>query len=87
MFYWVINYAFYRMTAVMSARIFAGRGIWDVAQEHGISVLEAEEFGFFSFLFPTREVDVQQWFMHGHQDALTVLNKCYALVHIPGTVG
>jgi len=87
MFYWVINYAFYRMTAIASAKLFAGRGIWDVAQEHGIAVLEAEEFGLLRFLFPVRERDVQQWFMHGHQDALTVLNKCYALIHIPGTVG
>jgi hypothetical protein len=87
MFYWIINYAFYRMTSVLSAKLFAGRGIWDVAQEHGISVLEAEEYGMLSFLFPVRERNVQQWFMQGHQDALTVLNKCYALIHIPGTVG
>jgi hypothetical protein len=25
--------------------------------------------------------------MHGHQSALTALNKAYALIHIPGTVG
>ena len=75
------------MTGVVSAKLFAGRGIWDVSQEHGIAVLEAEEFGLLRFLFPVRERDVQQWFMHGHQDALTVLNKCYALIHIPGTVG
>lgn len=87
MFYWIINYAFYRMTSIASARLFAGRGIWDVAQEHGIAVLEAEQNGLLSFLFPLREIHVQQWFMHGHQDALTVLNKCYALIHIPGTVG
>lgn len=87
MFYWIINYAFYRMTSVLSSKLFAGRGIWDVAQEHGISVLEAEEYGVLSFLFPLRERHVQQWFMQGHQDALTVLNKCYALIHIPGTVG
>jgi hypothetical protein len=87
MFYWIINYAFYRLTAVLSARLFAGRGIWDVSQEHGIAVLAAEDHGFLGFLFPVKEQSVQQWFMHGHQDALTVLNKCYALVHIPGTVG
>lgn len=87
MFYWIINYAFYRMTSVLSSKLFAGRGIWDVAQEHGIAVLEAEEYGMLSFLFAVRERNVQQWFMHGHQDALTVLNKCYALIHIPGTVG
>jgi hypothetical protein len=87
MFYWIINYAFYRLTAVLSAKLFAGRGIWDVSQEHGIAVLEAEDHGMLSFLFPITEQSVQQWFMHGHQDALTVLNKCYALIHIPGTVG
>jgi hypothetical protein len=81
MFYWVINYAFYRMTAILSNRIFAGRGIWAVAQSHGLAVLEFEKS-----LFPS-ERHVQQWFMHGHQDALTVLNKAYALIHIPGTVG
>lgn len=87
MFYWVINYAFYRFTSVASQTIFAKTGIWNVAQDHGLAVLEAEEFSFLSFLFPVRERDVQQWFMQDHQDALTVLNKAYALIHIPGTVG
>ena len=87
MFYWIINYAFYRFTSIASQRIFAKTGIWNVAQSHGIAVLEAEQFGLLSFLFSVRERDVQQWFMHGHQDALTVLNKAYALIHIPGTVG
>ncbi|KAF1913154.1 PAP2 superfamily-domain-containing protein [Ampelomyces quisqualis] len=87
MFYWIINYAFYRMTSVLSSKLFAGRGIWDVAQGHGISILEAEEHGILRFLFPIRERDVQQWFMQGHQDALSVLNKAYALIHLPGTVG
>lgn len=87
MFYWIINYAFYRMTSVASQRLFAGRGIWNVAESHGIAVLEFEQFGWLSFLFPIRERSVQQWFMHGHQHALTVLNRTYALIHIPGTVG
>lgn len=87
MFYWVINYSFYRMTSVLSQRLFAKSGIWQVAEGHGISVLQAEEFGLLSFLFPIREKDVQGWFMAGHQDALTVLNRVYALIHIPGTVG
>lgn len=87
MFYWVINYAFYRMTAVISQAIFAKTGIWSVAEGHGIAVLEIEELSWLSFLFPIRETSVQQWFMNGHQDALTVLNRAYALVHIPGTVG
>jgi hypothetical protein len=87
MFYWIINYAFYRLTSVASQKIFAKSGIWNVAQAHGIAVLEAEEYSALSFLFPIHERQVQQWFMHGHQDALTVLNKAYALIHIPGTVG
>jgi hypothetical protein len=87
MFYWIINYAFYRMTSITSQRIFAESGIWNVAQAHGIDVLETEQFSILSFLFPVRERSVQQWFMHGHQDALSVLNRAYALIHIPGTVG
>lgn len=87
MFYWVINYAFYRMTAIASQRLFAGVGIWNVAQAHGVAVLEFEQFGWLSFLFPVREVSVQRWFMDGHQVPLTFLNRIYALIHIPGTVG
>ena len=87
MLYWIVNYAFYRMTSITSQRLFADTGIWNVAQEHGIAVLEAQEYSGLSFLFPFRERNIQQWFMHGHQDALTVLNRAYALIHIPGTVG
>jgi hypothetical protein len=87
MFYWVINYAFYRMTSVVSQNIFAGEGYWEVAQADGLAVLRAEHQSWLSFLFPIRERDVQQWFMNGHQDALTALNRTYALIHIPGTVG
>lgn len=86
MFYWVINYAFYRMTAILSQRIFSGRGIWSVAESHGLGVLEFERHGLFSSLFPC-ELNVQRWFMENYQDALSVLNKVYALIHIPGTVG
>lgn len=87
MFYWIITYLCYRMTRVVSQAIFSETGIWDVSQEHGLLVLEFEQFSPFSFLFPIREIDVQQWFMDGHQTALTVLNRAYALIHIPGTVG
>ena len=86
MFYWIITYAFYRMTKVVSKFIFS-EGVWDVAQENGLRVLRFEHLGFFSFLFPLTEHDVQRWFMKGHQDALTFLNRFYALMHIPGTVG
>lgn len=87
MFYWIITYLFYRMTKVVSSALFSKTGIWDVAQDNGLRVLDFEQNGLLSFLFPLREHDVQNWFMNGHQDALTILNRFYALVHIPGTVG
>jgi len=75
------------MTTVASQAIFADSGIWDVAKRHGIAVLETEQKSLLRFLLPIHELSVQQWFMHGHQGALTALNKAYALIHIPGTVG
>ena len=86
MFYWIITYLFYRMTKVVSTRIFTS-SIIDVAQAHGLAVLDFEQFSWASFLFPWTEHSVQQWFMNGHQTGLTVLNRAYALIHIPGTVG
>ncbi|TKA71764.1 hypothetical protein B0A49_02630 [Cryomyces minteri] len=58
MFYWIITYAFYRMTRIASQQVFAKTGIWEVAQAHGVSVLEAEEFSWLGFLFPIRERDI-----------------------------
>jgi hypothetical protein len=87
MFYWILTYAFYRCTKILSEVIFSGRGIWDVAQDHALAILEFEQFSWLSFLWPVKEVSVQRWFMHGHQSFLTVLNRSYALIHIPGTVG
>ncbi|CAG8979194.1 hypothetical protein HYALB_00000330 [Hymenoscyphus albidus] len=87
MFYWIVTYAFYRCTSIFSQAIFSKTGIWDIAQDHGLAVLEFEQFSWLSFLWPVHERDVQQWFMHGHQTFLTVLNRSYALIHIPGTVG
>ncbi|KAH0548229.1 hypothetical protein GP486_008060 [Trichoglossum hirsutum] len=87
MFYWIINYTFYRCTSIASQRIFSKTGIWDVAQDHGLTVLEFEQFSWAKWFFLIRELDFQQWFMDGHQTALTVLNRAYALIHIPGTVG
>jgi hypothetical protein len=87
MFYWIITYAFYRCTSLLSQALFSETGIWDVAQDHGLAVLEFEQFSWLSFLWPIPELQVQQWFMHGHQTFLTILNRSYALIHIPGTVG
>ncbi|POS85570.1 hypothetical protein EPUL_003402, partial [Erysiphe pulchra] len=87
MFYWVITYGFYRCTAILSQAIFSKSGIWDVAQNHGLSILKFEHTSMLSFLWPVAENDVQHWFMENHQSFLTVLNRSYALIHIPGTVG
>jgi len=87
MFYWIITYAFYRCTSLTSQAIFSKTGIWDVAQDHGLAILEFEQESWLSFLWPIRELEVQKWFMNGHQTFLTVLNRSYALIHIPGTVG
>ncbi len=87
MFYWIITYGFYRCTKLLSQSIFSKTGIWDVAMGHGLAILEFEQFSWLSFLWPVHERDVQHWFMHGHQTFLTVLNRSYALIHIPGTVG
>ena len=86
MFYWIITYLFYRMTKVLSQKIFS-ESIWKVPEDHGLAVLQFEQLSWLSFLFPWKEHEVQQWFMHGHQTALTILNRAYALIHIPGTVG
>lgn len=85
MFYWVLTYFIYRLTHVLSQAVFADK-IWDLAQENGLRVLEVEQFSMLRFLFPVQEITVQRWFMEYHPDFLTVLNKGYALVHIPGTV-
>ncbi|KLJ06580.1 hypothetical protein EMPG_17921 [Blastomyces silverae] len=87
MFYWIVTYFFYRMTKLVSQRVFSKTGIWDVALQNGVQVLELEQSSWLSFLFPWTERDVQHWFMDGHQSSLTALNRFYALVHIPGTVG
>ncbi len=86
MFYWIITYLFYRLTKVFSQIIFT-KSIIEVAQAHGLAILEFEQFSRASFLFPIKEHTVQHWFLDSHQDGLTVLNRAYALIHIPGTVG
>lgn len=98
MFYWVLQFFFYRLTAFMAAVYYGGSTqMWDVAQKHALAVLEAE-----TYMFGRGEVtgtqrwtewNVQQWFLTGAKAGdwrggfLTVLNRSYALIHIPGTVG
>ena len=86
MFYWIITYLFYRMTKVISQRIFTEE-IWQIAEDHGLQILEFEEFGPLKSAFLWREHHVQGTFMGAHQTTLTILNRVYALIHIPGTVG
>ena len=86
MFYWAVNLLFYVSVKAASELLFATKGVWQIAENHGIAVLELEHESFFSFLFPLREVDVQLFFRTGHQAMLTVLNRAYSLIHIPVTV-
>ncbi|RPA93168.1 hypothetical protein L873DRAFT_1838131 [Choiromyces venosus 120613-1] len=85
MFYWIITYAIYRVSHILSQELFSD-DIWDTAQANGLSVLNAEQYSLLRFFFPIREIDVQKWFMNGHQEVLSFLNKTYALIHIPGSV-
>ncbi|KAF7518981.1 hypothetical protein G7054_g13252 [Neopestalotiopsis clavispora] len=97
MFYWVITYFFYRMTAKVSAVMYGStESLWLNAQAHGISLLETE-----AWILNSKPTDasrwvewrVQQWFIAGAEIGdirrllLTILNRAYALIHIPGTVG
>lgn len=98
MFYWVLQFFFYRLTAFMAALYYGGsKQMWDIAQGHALSILELETvlFGREALTGTDRwtEWNVQQWFLTGAKAGdwrgvfLTVLNRSYALIHIPGTVG
>lgn len=98
MFYWVLQFFFYRLTAYMAAVYYGGnKQMWDVAQNHALAILEVEAhmFGKASLAGTARwtEWNIQQWFLTGAKAGdwrgafLTVLNRSYALIHIPGTVG
>ena len=87
MFYWVLNFAIYAITKTLAANFLTrGGDVWDLAQGHGEAVLWTEHESFLRFLFPIKEAEFQSWFLSGHTDLLTFLNRIYSLVHIPGTV-
>ena len=87
MFYWVLNLLFYTLTKALAQVLFsANDGVRDLAQAHGVLVLDIEHKSWLSFLFPIEERDFQAWFLNGHIGAMTFLNRIYSLVHIPGTV-
>lgn len=144
MFYWVLTFLFYRMTAVGAEAWYGGssghdggagssaasisversnilartglpadggppvdpsvRRLWDAAQAHGVWLLETEARYWWRWILFGGHRDatgterwaewrLQQWFLAGMQAGdwrgiwLSVLNRSYALIHIPGTVG
>jgi len=87
MFYWVLNLAFYAVTKALAQLLFSKNdGLWQLAEDHGVLILDIEHKSWLSFIFFIREVDFQQFFLNGHLTAMTFLNRIYSLVHIPGTV-
>lgn len=88
MFYWALNYGVYSFTKGLAASFYDGKGngVVELAQSHGISILWFEHDSIARFFFPLKEVDVQSFFLNGHTSAMTLLNRAYSLVHIPGTV-
>lgn len=98
MFYWALQFFFYRFTAFMAALYYGGSTqMWDIAQTHALSVLQFETYLFGRGNLEGTEAwiewNVQQWFLTGAKAGdfrgafLTILNRSYALIHIPGTVG
>ncbi|KAL8408600.1 hypothetical protein RB594_007152 [Gaeumannomyces avenae] len=98
-FYWILTYIFYSMTDFLSRVWYGGaNGLWSVAQDHGIFLLELEAallgkeaataVGTQSWM----ERRLQQWYLAGANAGdwrgvwLTMLNRSYALLHLPGTV-
>ena len=87
MFYWVLNFITYAVTKNLAAKFLTRDGdVWDLAQSHGEAVLWTEHSSFLSFMFPIKEAAFQSWFLNGHTELITFLNRIYSLVHIPGTV-
>ncbi|KAE8149877.1 PAP2 superfamily-domain-containing protein [Aspergillus avenaceus] len=87
MFYWVINYLFYACTKAIAMNLSpADRSVIQVAQGHAVDILDFEHQGLFRFFFPVDESDFQRYFIDYHPKWLTLFNRIYSLVHIPGTV-
>lgn len=89
MFYWALSYVMYSFTKGLAAGFYEGKGhgVVELAQSHGINILWFEHDSIARYVFPLKEVDVQRFFLDGgHTSAMTLLNRAYSLVHIPGTV-
>jgi len=89
MFYWVLNYVAYSMTKQIGAALYSrydGNTVTELAQKHGIDILNLEHNTIFSIFFPITEVSFQQFFLNHHIGIMSFFNQIYSLVHIPGTV-
>ncbi|KAH6999002.1 integral membrane protein [Ilyonectria sp. MPI-CAGE-AT-0026] len=97
MWYWGISFGFYRLTTTLAQWYYGGRrSMWDSAQAHGMYLLDLEaSFWGGDYEGPARWLEwrIQRWFLVGMEVGdwrgvwLTILNRGYALIHIPGTVG
>lgn len=87
MFYWGLNYVAYLLSKDAAAAFHGQKGnaVVELAQKHGIDILDFEHESAFSFLF-LQEISVQKFFLQKHVGIMSVLNQIYSLVHIPGTV-
>jgi hypothetical protein len=86
MFYWIMNYLFYSVTKGMAQWLSPPQiGVVQVARDHALSILDFEHQSV-PWMFPIKEVDFQTFFIKYHPSILTVFNRIYSLVHIPGTV-
>ncbi|KAI0166177.1 hypothetical protein GGR57DRAFT_14671 [Xylariaceae sp. FL1272] len=96
MFYWAIALVVYRGVLLITNHFYGGsQGLWDIAQGHGTSILNTEAWitGYSGVESNARYVEwrIQQFFLTGEAagdwrgTALQILNRCYALIHIPGT--
>ncbi|KAJ5557128.1 hypothetical protein N7494_001043 [Penicillium frequentans] len=86
MFYWIMNYLFYSVTKSTAQWLSPAQiGVVQVARDHAINILDLEQQSA-RWIFPIKEVDFQSFFIQNHPAILTVFNRIYSLVHIPGTV-
>lgn len=89
MFYWILNYVAYRLSKSGAAVLWGkakGDAVAQLAQDHGIRLLEIEQESFLKPVFFVSEVNVQRFLLQNHTGVMTILNQIYSLVHIPGTV-
>jgi hypothetical protein len=86
MFYWIMNYLFYSVTKGMAQWLSPAQiGVVQVARDHAIDILHFEHETA-SWVFPIQESDFQSFFIQNYPSILTMFNRIYSLIHIPGTV-